>query len=258
MRCDVDADRIRDMQMPYMHWDTDRMRNAVAKMIDAESQKQNQKQEDRELTAKEERKQRRRGVGGAGKQLKHDDPYVDMDSQFKSRPAKLKLKRTLTLEGVVTKAATHSPGRIVIEHDGHLRVSSGHPLGQYLLDAARLYEAMSTFRDQRMIQKYLYHNSPLHPRRTLDQSHHCPVKNTKARDRDQVVYRGTNINVEARHKLHEVPREAEDRKRWTPTFLADKASSMVRMWKMLTDRGYWRDEEGEDESRYYWQWDGHW
>jgi len=245
------------MQMPYMHWETDRMRNTVAKMIDDQSQKQLQKQEDRELEAKKKRKEQREGVGGAGNQLKHAGPNID--DQQKARLANRKLERALTLTGVVKKVATLSPGGIEFEQDGHLKVSSGHWLGQYLLDAARLYEAMSTFRDQRMIEKFLYHNPPLHPRRTLDQSHYWTLKTTKARDRDQVVYRGTNINLEVSHRLCEVLKDAEDRKRWTSAIPAEAAQAIVRKWKSLTSNG---SDKGEDEKKSdkvkCWQWDGHW
>ncbi|KAK0613539.1 hypothetical protein B0T14DRAFT_499008 [Immersiella caudata] len=237
--------------MPYMHWETDRMRNTVAKMIDDQTQKQLQKQEDREWRAKDARQKQREGVGSAGKQLKHADP--DVDGQPTVRPAKLKLERTLTLRGLVTKVATLKPGTIVVEQDGHLKVRSGHPLGQYLLDAARLYEAMSTFRDQRMIEKYLYHNPPLHPRRTLDQSHYWTLKTTKARDRDQVVYRGTNINLEVSHKLCEVLKDAEERRNWM--------SAIIKMWRGLPSKG---PTQGEDEKKLddganvCYQWDKHW
>ncbi|KAK4449050.1 hypothetical protein QBC34DRAFT_438485 [Podospora aff. communis PSN243] len=242
--------------MPYMHWETDRMRNTVAKMIDDQSQKQLQKQEDRELEAKKKRKEQREGVGGAGKQLKHSDPQTD--DHPKAKPAIRQLERALTLTGVVKKVATLAPGRIEIEQDGHLKVSSGHKLGQYLLDAARLYEAMSTFRDQRMIEKFLYHNPPLHPRRTLDQSHYWTLKTTKARDRDQVVYRGTNINLEVSHKLCEILKDAEDRRRWTSTFPVEAAQAIVKKWKSLTSNGSDQGDDRKSDKVKCWQWDGHW
>ncbi len=78
-------------------------------------------------------------------------------------------------------------------------------LGQYLLDAALLYEAMSTYRDQQILDQFLYNDPPLHPRRTLDQSYYRGLKNTSQRDRDQVVYRGTSMNLETRHRLLQQP-----------------------------------------------------
>lgn len=64
-------------------------------------------------------------------------------------------------------------------------------LGQVFIDASRLYEAIMTYRDKMLIRRHLYHDTPLHPRRTLDQAYYRTLNTTKARDRDQVVYRGT-------------------------------------------------------------------
>jgi hypothetical protein len=195
--------------MPYMHWETDRMRNTVAKMIDDQSYKQVVKQEQNDLKAKAARINKRAEVKDTSKQIKHDDadPNDHLKLVLKVEPTKQTLDRSLT--GLVPRFTTLSPGGIEVEDDGHLRVGGNRPLGQYLIDAARLYEAMSTFRDKRMIEKYLYNNPPLHPRRTLDQSHYWTLKTTKARDRDQVVYRGTNINIDLCHKFRKVPKKME-------------------------------------------------
>lgn len=46
--------------------------------------------------------------------------------------------------------------------------------------------------DERLLRKYVTHRDrPLHIRRTLDQSYYWTLKDTQARDRDQVVYRAT-------------------------------------------------------------------
>jgi hypothetical protein len=51
--------------------------------------------------------------------------------------------------------------------------------------------------DVRMLRDYLYSKTPLHPRRTLDQSYYWNLPDTNMRDEDQVVYYetkyGTNI-----------------------------------------------------------------
>ncbi|KAM0327166.1 hypothetical protein ACHAQA_006297 [Verticillium albo-atrum] len=74
-------------------------------------------------------------------------------------------------------------------------------IGQLLLDAARLYEAMSSFRDRMVLKKYLYHEPPLHPRRTLDQAYYWTLNTTKSRDRDQVVYRATTAKQQDFHQF---------------------------------------------------------
>ncbi|RYP90967.1 hypothetical protein DL770_002883 [Monosporascus sp. CRB-9-2] len=64
-------------------------------------------------------------------------------------------------------------------------------IGYVLRAAAALLEAMDFDTEERLITKYLNERSPLHPRRTLDQSYYGALKSTGTRDRDQVVYRAT-------------------------------------------------------------------
>lgn len=78
-----------------------------------------------------------------------------------------------------------------------------HPLGQFLLDAAHLHEAIYLYRDQKIFEKYMSGKTVLHPRRTLDQYYYGTLHNTHIRDRDQVVYRGTTRNAERAHKFQE-------------------------------------------------------
>ncbi len=96
-------------------------------------------------------------------------------------------------------------GPIMGQQAFNRRLSVTRLLGQYLMDAARLHQAMSTYRDQQMLERYLYNDPPLHPRRTLDQSYYWALKTTSERDRDQVVFRGTSMNLETRHQLHQAP-----------------------------------------------------
>jgi hypothetical protein len=77
---------------------------------------------------------------------------------------------------------------------------STHELGRYLLAAARLYEGMTTYRDKKLLRKYLPLDPPIHPRRTLDQAFYWTLNSTKKRDRDQVVYRGTTAKPDDFHK----------------------------------------------------------
>ena len=43
--------------------------------------------------------------------------------------------------------------------------------------------------DEKLLRKYIRHTPPMHVRRTLDQSYHFTLNDTKLRDRDQVVLR---------------------------------------------------------------------
>jgi hypothetical protein len=45
--------------------------------------------------------------------------------------------------------------------------------------------------DEKLLRKYLLSERPVHIRRTLDQSYYWTLRDTQARDRDQVVYRAT-------------------------------------------------------------------
>lgn len=65
------------------------------------------------------------------------------------------------------------------------------PLGKYLLQIAKIYDAMDIEPDVRMLRDHLHQDPPLHSRRTLDQSYYWKLQNTDNRDEDQVVYRAT-------------------------------------------------------------------
>jgi hypothetical protein len=65
------------------------------------------------------------------------------------------------------------------------------PLGEYLIQISKVYEAMDIEPDVRMLRDYLHEEPPMHSRRTLDQSYYWKLANTDKRDEDQVVYRAT-------------------------------------------------------------------
>lgn len=67
-------------------------------------------------------------------------------------------------------------------------------LGQYLLDAARLFEGMTGYRDKKLLESFLMVDPPMHPRRTLDQAYYWSLNTTNYRDCDQVVYRATTAD----------------------------------------------------------------
>lgn len=73
-------------------------------------------------------------------------------------------------------------------------------LAQVFVKAARLYEQMTTYPDQQLLEDYLFKHPPLHPRRTLDQAYFWRLRNTRLRDRDQVVYRYTNADFAHKYR----------------------------------------------------------
>lgn len=79
---------------------------------------------------------------------------------------------------------------VQVDEYGHLQPDNS--LAKILVRAARLYEQMITYPDQKLMEQYLFKYPPLHPRRTLDQAYFWRLRDTRLRDRDQVVYRYTN------------------------------------------------------------------
>lgn len=140
--------------MPYLHWETDRGRENSAEIIkDAEAMK------DKISTIAEAVNEAQHRVS------KSQDEHQNMSSQLQPlRP--------------ITTTATQSPQRRKY-------------LGEVLKQAARLLEAMEFYAEEQLVKEYLHHESPFHPRRTLDQSYYGALKDTGSRDRDQVVYRAT-------------------------------------------------------------------
>ncbi|EGO56226.1 hypothetical protein NEUTE1DRAFT_29386, partial [Neurospora tetrasperma FGSC 2508] len=188
--------------MPYLHWETDRRRETISRLIDIESDKFRQKQRKEKQDKKKTRQEERVKLTNLSKpdiqrrSIKHPkEGAEDPNNQNKLlQTVDLALHQFFRRRRDVQRSE-----RSYIDDSGRLRVTSA--LGQYLVDAARLYEAMSTFRDQRMLEKYLFHDPPLHPRRTLDQSYYWTLRTTKARDRDQVIYRDTKLDFI--HQLQE-------------------------------------------------------
>lgn len=88
-----------------------------------------------------------------------------------------------------------------IDEYGYLKPRNN--LAKVLVIAARLYEEIMTYPDQRIMEEYLFKYPPLHPRRTLDQAYFWRLRNTRLRDRDQVIYRYTN--AEFAHKYRPQP-----------------------------------------------------
>jgi hypothetical protein len=91
------------------------------------------------------------------------------------------------------------------EMDKSRRLRPSNYLAQLLVDAARLYEAITMFRDRQILETYLFENPlHIHPRRSLDQAYTWKLKTTRRRDRDQVVYRYTRPDF-GTHRISRLP-----------------------------------------------------
>lgn len=105
---------------------------------------------------------------------------------------KAKNDKSLSMSEVVEKKLYREPS--------HTEVSRRTILRQIFLLAAAIAEAMEYDTDERLVLKHLETAAPLHPRRTLDQFYYWTIKDTRIRDRDQVVYRATAPIRDDRHR----------------------------------------------------------
>lgn len=189
--------------MPYLHWETDRQRENITRFLDQEEDMHRKKREIDELRQKQNRQLERWGLPKA--LAKHSQRGLAQPKISRTKDIKWMVLSSTGIYKTLAQVASALQSRphlrpschpLLFKNDENGRVLANKdnlagPLGQVFIDAARLYEAIVTYRDKMLIRKYLYHESPLHPRRTLDQAYYRTLKTTKARDRDQVVYRGT-------------------------------------------------------------------
>jgi hypothetical protein len=147
--------------MPYLHWETDRRRARLAEVVRKYSKSR-------------------------------WTPFAEVVDQKNTRVNISSVKRTKSdgfPEHITTiiEAAQGGYGPKKI----NLRSYQGQSLlGKVLLLAAALYEELDAYTDEKMVRRSLTSTPPLHPRRTLDQSYYWTLRDTRSRDRDQVVYRG--------------------------------------------------------------------
>lgn len=210
--------------MPYLHWEEDRKREKVARIIEDETSKRRTKRETDTKRRKDARIQERTLNG---KPL-HTTKYLDHSDEDPMHAKKIReaweknafggtsgrSQRTFNelagglAPGGLIQNEYHTDGRKIwyvakLESSKHGRLLAVTKLGQFFLDAARLYDAITMHRDQTLLEDYLHHNPPIHPRRTLDQSYYLALKTTKARDQAQVVFKGTTMDGRNMHRFRE-------------------------------------------------------
>lgn len=194
-------------KMPYLHWETTRNRERFAGLIDDIVYEKARQKEKEEKAAKRKRQQDRQGLkpptmpvpnskqqssliftklagffkqssvsGGRNanrvSQENANSSRFNISNAVSNDDAKhLRVRGRAYTSGAITRLMLEyrkSP----FEIDKNGRVKVAHPLGQYLIDAARLYEGIVSYRDKKLLDQYLMSNSPLHPRRTLDQAYY--------------------------------------------------------------------------------------
>ncbi|KAI1377822.1 hypothetical protein F4677DRAFT_443743 [Hypoxylon crocopeplum] len=179
--------------MPYLHWDTSRKNEQFTMEIEDVMRVAKEEILKREKSEKMTRQNERCDITEKPRMVPRSTPLPVKHRRYKARIVTMNKLLNEMRERKLIK--THQ-----LEVDGRGRVKVDNPLGQVFLDAARLYEGMSNYRDKKLLRNYLCKDPPLHPRRTLDQAYHWTLNSTGERDRDQVVYRGTTTKPEDFHK----------------------------------------------------------
>jgi hypothetical protein len=149
--------------MPYLHWEMDRRRQKSAEIIESTRQ---------------------------GKPSAMIDVVEKATAQFQTSFIERRTTDNVHEMIKVTRMTKAPAGTQKINDKTYKGLSL---IGQVLLRAAALKEKMDYDTDEKLIRKYLNSKdgAPLHPRRTLDQAYYWTLKDTRIRDRDQVVYRAT-------------------------------------------------------------------
>ncbi|KAI1630774.1 hypothetical protein F4809DRAFT_659399 [Biscogniauxia mediterranea] len=199
--------------MPYLHWDTSRRREQFAVEIEDIMEKAEERSAQLEEEDREKRKAKRHNIlddasrpstptsSASNRSLNKTPTWLDRIKRLFGSEKRIKLEAQMPMPQPGDKKAKIGSMRSLLREmhlidpkpkvDARGRVEVQSLLGRYLLDAARLYEGMTTYRDKKLLRKYLTSNPPMHPRRTLDQAFYWTLKSTRQRDMDQVVYRGT-------------------------------------------------------------------
>ncbi|XDG05343.1 hypothetical protein ABKA04_004958 [Annulohypoxylon sp. FPYF3050] len=235
--------------MPYLHWDISRRSEQFAmEIVDIMEEANGSHRHDRDR--KKEPSRERGDDSGAssmgerssddkssrppilhvlkqklGLRTEQQSPGHNCSSFFESGKHRRTKARILTM-GSLLKELKLLESRLPVDGNGRVRVRN--PLGQYLLDAARLYEGMSNYRDKKLLRKYLCADPPLHPRRTLDQAYHWTLNSTWHRDRDQVVYRHTTTKPEDFHRYDHHKGEWVDHKEFGIEGKCDECSMNIK------------------------------
>ncbi|KAI1497760.1 hypothetical protein F5X99DRAFT_432688 [Biscogniauxia marginata] len=123
-------------------------------------------------------------------------PYLGWETDHSRKLTAIKIKQVNQEQGNMSDAVDRAVanGRTSLEWKSVGKLERRRLIGHILLTASALLEIMDSNIEEQLITQYLHDKSPLHPRRTLDQSHYGSLRHTGTRDRDQVVYRATSPN----------------------------------------------------------------
>jgi hypothetical protein len=290
------------LQMPYLHWETDRNRVRIGEIIEREIDKYYDEEREESDHWKRERKHFRRFLRETClPRIRHDYPnnpscsasLGKLGADIDATPRTLEdvvwrkirtdreereragdghdkpLKACKVLQNVKLGQGCEKMKPSTILHSVKVencrRLTPKHPLAQLLVDAARLFEAITTFQDRQVIESFLFRDPPLHPRRSLDQAYFWKLKTTRKRDRDQVVFRYTQPKISHTFRL-----SADYKPKGKIAWLESKITSTIeKIW------GSFHEDSGETKvtkvkPKHYcipckdyvekmegWEWSGH-
>ncbi|KAF2967586.1 hypothetical protein GQX73_g5977 [Xylaria multiplex] len=172
---------------PFLHWETSRQLTLITREIEEQQALNKSRQRQKDRSEKEQRKKQREGLATA--ELTSWWPFSNRVPSSNWVPS----SNRVTFEDLLRELKIVEPRS--------KRFQSCNPLGQYLLDAARLYEEVRNYQDISLLKKYLFADSPLHPRRTLDQGYYTSPQITRLTDRNQVVYQATTPTESQYHRF---------------------------------------------------------
>lgn len=229
----------RDMQMPYLHWDTARHQQKLSRAIHQENERHR-----KEKTKVESNlggiRSRQRGLQLLRAQGKQPNSAFRLENKIKSlEPSRVAARKP------PPRSATGAFASIMKRHgrfgklplwsvfvtDETGRIIAGTEIGQVLFDAAMLYEAMVTYQEKCLIKRYLNEDLPLHPRRTLEQTNEWTLGlSWHASARDQVLHRATRPKQLDFHSIDPFSKEWRDRIRKLPRLMM-----IDQLWMWVID-----------------------
>ncbi|KAI0538428.1 hypothetical protein GGR58DRAFT_299134 [Xylaria digitata] len=160
---------------PFLHWEASRQLTLITSKIEEQQAFNKSLQRQKDRSEREQRKKQREGL------------------TMTERTSWWPRSRFGAIENRLRESKQVEPrGK---------QFQSKNRLGQYLLSAARLYEEVRNYQDTSLLQKYLFADPPLHPRRTLDQGYYTSPQITRLSGRDQVVSRATTPNKSRSHRV---------------------------------------------------------
>jgi hypothetical protein len=201
--------------MPYLHWETDRSRSKMQEVIERRVDVYVNRQYDMSREVQEKRIEKRKGKLGTCLPTIHHKflgPWFKPDLWSSVTPRVIEDVAWRVMKDHQHENEKDSTSNVLrgVRVDKFGRLRPAHPLAQLLVDAARLFEAITAYQDRLVLENYLFkHEGAIHPRRSLDQSYMWELRTTRRRDRDQVVYRYTRPDF--RHELVQNRKKREPR-----------------------------------------------